>query len=363
MSLKLEVFSRDRDLEGQRRLFVNAFPEQIGTSLEGQGHYFWKFASFPNLPNSYEYGAWDNNLMVGYYAAIPYSYSIEGVSACAGMVCDVMTHSEARGKGVFTRLGHFALQRMRENGIDFTIGYPIRPAVLPGHLKVGWRVAFKLPMYLKIIRTYSILNLYRVGWLSPLIDLIFYIYNALVVGGLVNWRIRSSPYEMRSLAVKDFLELSNYSEFFQAWSKTVKNYLIKNQNFYRWRLGAPSSEYQCHTVFRQGALVGVAITRKIDLRKVPSLAILDLMVLPEHQPAYGLLFEYLKGIATGSGAEVIVTMMSAKTASRCALIWNGFIRSPLVFKLIINSLSNKLDRDKLLDEKNWHLMWIDSDDI
>jgi hypothetical protein len=36
-------------------------------------------------------------------------------------------------------------------------GYPIRPEVIPGHLKVGWSIVAKLPVYVKVVRTDALL--------------------------------------------------------------------------------------------------------------------------------------------------------------------------------------------------------------
>ena len=38
---------------------------------------------------------------------------------------------------------------MRAAGMDLCVGFPIRPEVFPGHIKVGWKVAFDLPVYFK----------------------------------------------------------------------------------------------------------------------------------------------------------------------------------------------------------------------
>jgi len=47
--------------------------------------------------------------------------------------------------------GRYATEIMADEGVSFVTGYPIRPSVLPGHIKVGWKVAFDLPVYFKLL--------------------------------------------------------------------------------------------------------------------------------------------------------------------------------------------------------------------
>ena len=136
MEVKLESFDYKKGLNQQRKLFTECFPENIGSPVAGNKHYLWKFQGFPHIPHSYEYVALQEDNIIGYYAAIPYKYKVNKNYVIAGMVCDVMTGVKARGKGIFTKLGKYSLEKLKNSGIGFTTGYPIRPEVIPGHKKV-----------------------------------------------------------------------------------------------------------------------------------------------------------------------------------------------------------------------------------
>ena len=107
MELQFSEFKYPEELDNQRELFIDCFPETIGTSLVTKEHYKWKFKSFPSglEAKSYEYTAYIGREMIGYYAAIPYEYVIQNKIVTSAMVCDVMTGIKARGKGVFTKIG------------------------------------------------------------------------------------------------------------------------------------------------------------------------------------------------------------------------------------------------------------------
>ena len=114
----------DLDYKNQRKLFELSFPEAIGTPATGDLHYQWKFGSFPSEIPSYQYVATEPTELVGYYAAIPYQYQINGLTNkmifTCGMVCDVMTHPDRRGKGIFTKIGHYATDEMKLKNLSFT---------------------------------------------------------------------------------------------------------------------------------------------------------------------------------------------------------------------------------------------------
>ena len=211
----------------RQRLFVDAFPELKGTSVDSLKHYLWKFRTFPSSKPAYEYLAVNSQEFLGYYAALPYSYQLSGKSALAGMVCDVMTSSQSRGQGIFTKIGHFATSEMQKMGLDFTTGYPIRPGVIPGHLKVGWKVVFPLPLYLRVFKSKNLLKKIKVSFLSPVVDIFFSLYRI-----LSHLPAASSEYIGSVMSPEFFFQSENqYNDFFESWRKQVPNHLIKDFKF------------------------------------------------------------------------------------------------------------------------------------
>jgi hypothetical protein len=358
LSVEFGQFEQGIGLEQQRRLFDDAFPEHEGRGASSVEHYRWKFHSAPGDPHSYEYEAREAGEMLGYYAAIPYPYCVGGHAMSVGMVCDVMTSSSARGRGIFTRLGEYSLSRMQESELAFVTGYPIRPDVMGGHLRVGWKVAFELPMYLRPLRSNAILASRHLGALAPIVNV-----GLRGVDALLSRRRGADRYSVETGSSGELLCGPELSAFLEGWSGSVKNHLLKTPDFYDWRLGAPGTSYEVFRVHRAGAVVALAIGRVTTLQGIPSLALLDLMVLDGEQEALPVLFSEIERAARAAGAEAVVTMMSRYQAARHRLRRVGFLRSPFVFKLIVRSVSESLDIDSISAETDWHLMWIDSDDL
>lgn len=363
MHLDFSQFDAAVSLPEQRELFRDCFPEAAGTSVESESHYRWKFHSLKASPSSYEYGVrgGESRQLLGYYAALPYRYSVRGEEFACGMVCDVMTHSAARGQGIFTKLGRYSTESLQSSGLDFTSGYPIRPEVIPGHLKVGWQVVQDLPMYLKVLRSNAILRSSAARLLAPLVNLGLSAFSFVTRG-------RSSRDPQESVTVEApeaFLcrEDGAYERFFAKWASSRSVHLIKDRQFLAWRLGAPETKYQVIAAKRGSEISALSIVRCTELKGIPCLAVLDLMLPVGNEAAAGPVFREMERVAKAARCEAIAVMLNRNSARRASLARHGFIRTPFVFKLIVKLLSERAKQAGLLEPSAFDVMWIDSDDL
>jgi hypothetical protein len=247
---------------------------------------------------------------------------------------------------------------MGEAGIDFVTGYPIRVEVIPGHLKVGWSVVQRLPVYVKVLRTTALLRNRRLGILAPLSN---------AAAAAAN-RLAALPslcgYTATELSLDELLAASWYPRFLDRWIDSVPTALCKDPAFLRWRLGAPGAAYRIFVAAAPaGDPVGVCVARSTSLHGLPTLALLDLMLLPGHTGAFRAIDGALQRFARKEGSEVIATMLSAVWAKRYRLRSLLYLRSPQVFLLIVKRLNAAVDNDRLFRPDVWHTMWIDSDDL
>jgi GNAT superfamily N-acetyltransferase len=361
MTIEYRVFDETLDHESQRQLFRLSFPETAGTSVEGDAHQHWKFGAYPATPPSYQYVASETGGLVGYYAAIPYAYSVDGVRTTCAMVCDVMTHPDRRGKGIFTRIGHYATAELAHEGLGFASGYPVRPEVIPGHLKVGWKQVEQLPVYLRVLGLRSLLPS-SLRFLAPALDPLAWLAQAWV-------RDRRAGYEAEVLERREFLERhadgapGEYAAFLAAWMPRSGNALYKTMDFLRWRTGAPDTRYLFVTLRHRGVLVGVAITRPVAMKGVETLAVLDLMVLPGHARGSRVLHGALRRLARREEKDAVACMCSRASAKAHGFAASGYLRTPYAFTLIIKKLDAAIPEENLYSGERWQVFWLDSDDL
>lgn len=361
MEINFQSFNHIEELNKQRELFIECFPENSGTAVESKEHYNWKFHSFPNERKSFEYVAKLNDDIIGYYAALPYPYLINGKKVNAAMVCDVMTGIKARGKGVFTKLGVYSTEQFKNEGLAFSTGYPIRAEVIPGHKKAGWDFPFQIPMYGKFIKMDAFLKSRNKSFLIPFANFALTTYN----GFLNSFIGRQKNISIEEYAPREIEQIKGLEDFFTTWKKENPIVLNKSVDFLNWRLGAPHKEYKLLVMRDNNSnkIAGYTILRNVEKEGVPCVGILDFCTLNDSIKSAKLLLKQIIQSAKKGKRELILMMMMKEKAEKYRISMNGFLKTPFPFSFIIKNFDDSLDKDFLFNENNWSLMWIDSDDL
>ncbi len=361
MNLKLNVFS-DSDITKQRDLFKECFPETNNTSISSIDHYFWKFHSKNGNHKSIECCAHIGQNLIGYYGAIPYAFKYLNTDVTAALVCDVMTSSQARGQGVFTKLGKYSTDLINSNGFDFCIGFPIRKEVLPGHLKVGWDKTVKLPLYASFVTFNSFLKNRNLSFLIPIFDF-FNASLSLIFKFSTRTMSKSSDITIEKYNSKMINYIDGLSEFYDKWQSEIIFSLSKSMDFLNWRLGAPKLEYTIFVMRSKSNIVGVLISRDMIKENVPCTGILDISIINGYHNKSNLLIEELKNHCKINNRELILIMISNFWYKKYRLLKSLFLKTPFNFIFITKLFNTKIEKKIFYDETSWHLMWIDSDDL
>jgi hypothetical protein len=363
MEILFEKFKHPEDLDKQRELFIECFPETTGTSLVTKEHYKWKFKSFPsNLrARSYEYTAFLGTEMIGYYAALPYEYIIKDKTFTVAMVCDVMTGVKARGKGVFTKLGVYSTNQFKLEGLAFSTGYPIRKEVIPGHKKAGWEFPFQIPMYGKFLKMDTFLKTRNKSYLTPITNLFLAGFNKLLSISLNNFE----HLIVENYSSEKIIDIKGLDNFFSEWKKENQIVLKKTKKFLEWRLGAPEKKYQLVILRnkKDNKIIGYTIFRNVEKEGVPCLGVLDFCLLRNSFQYAKMLLKQIDKAAKKSNAELILMMMMKSKAQDYRIRFSGYLKTPFPFSFIVKKYNDSIDSNLLFDEQNWSLMWIDSDDL
>jgi len=134
-----EATAADRDaiLALRRR----AFPDD---DREKQEPAFWDW----EFRNGRTFVAEDGRRVVGHFGFVPRRFYIGERNVPALLGVDAMVDPDARRGGVFTRLAQFAVDGVR-NDVPLAIAWQIRPAVLEGMRRAGWRAILAAPVLLR----------------------------------------------------------------------------------------------------------------------------------------------------------------------------------------------------------------------
>jgi len=105
---------------------------------------FWRWMVKTN-PSGHAkiYLAHDDNKFVGHYMVVPRRRKIRDKIIMDGEAVYAMVHPEYRKQGIFTELGRFTLDAIK-NEIPICTGFPNKYAI-KGHIKTGWHF-FDVPL-------------------------------------------------------------------------------------------------------------------------------------------------------------------------------------------------------------------------
>ncbi len=343
--------------EAYLELFRDCFPETLGTSIATGEHYGWKYGRQGKIHPAFEFGGYDAERMIGYYAGLPFLYRVDGKDRPGVLVCDVMTHSSMRGQGIFTRQGRYATDAMREAGMDLCVGFPIRPEVFPGHIKVGWKIAFDLPVYFKLTSLRSLFAPRGASWLGAILDPLPALHRAVCRAT----RPSAGQMQWEALSPDEFLRRYDYAAFLERWSRQYANSQQRTEEFLRWRLSAPQKTYRVIAATADGELAGFAVACASPLTDFRVISVLSFMVRADRRAAAGPLHDGLAAFAREEKVAGIVIMTTRPDARQFRLLRNGYVPSPIRFKLIVKWLSGEPEPASLLDAAAWHLGWLDTD--
>lgn len=197
-----------------------------------------------------------------------------------GLVADVYTTPRYQNQGMFTKIGNSVKGPISELMFDFSIGFPVRKNVIPGHLKAGWVNAFSMPVFgsisvTKAARSYLTANNQRAN-----------------------------------IEHRKFIELSDDVLFFLSESSSTKMEEIRiskryTRDYLGWRLSRPDTDY-FETILRDDdGICAWILSRRANIKGIPIWVILDIQVKSPKPKGYKFLLRYLGRVAVRNNCWVI----------------------------------------------------------
>jgi GNAT superfamily N-acetyltransferase len=273
------------DKEKILRLFREAFK---GGDISEKDPALWDYQTQENPWGKATLGvAVSGDAIVGHYGMLPMVYLDENdTPQTYGLVVDVMVHPEYRRKGVFVDLSRYTLEAARKRaGISRAIGFNLTAtalrAVLPGHIKVGWKTNVKLFVYIMPLNLENLIR-YRIPQISFIARWVGQIGNLLLSG----YQRIGTHLIYRSARGKEIVTLTVQKgtlDFTQSdtdlYLKLTKNRfrLKKDLGFLAWRLNQhPSATYALVRARDQKQQTrGILIYRIYDLKMVKAGIVID----------------------------------------------------------------------------------------
>lgn len=243
------------------------------------------------------------------YGIVRNIYSLESKTIGVGLVCDVFTNAEFRKMGMFKKVSNLAIAREELTATKFLIGFPIRDEVMPGHLSVGWRYIFDMPLW----------------WGLP--------------------RVGSTRHTKRNQDL--------YASMFDSHERAIA--LNVSDEFLKWRFSLFSVDY--HLVTVPGSR-DFAIVRKSKLRNIPLTCIVYMQSTNKRNTR--TLVRKIRNLSLRLATVGVVGSWNDSYADDLSLANSGLRKSSKFQKVIVRELN---DFKCPSNENEFRLSWIDSDTL
>jgi len=310
--------------------YSEAFPEVPQDSIVDI--LTWKFFSGVNPGNYWALQNKSPTEIAGGYGIL--EMPLSGDSKY-GLVADVYTTPKYQKRGVFTTIGEAVRGPVTNLGYDFAIGFPIRPNVLPGHIKVGWKEAFTMPVYGSLPIAKALRSFIRRTHKSEYIN--------------------SREFSEITEDVLKFLEKPNEhsgDQFFVSKKFTSK--------YVNWRLSRPNAKYTETILKDADGIKAWTISSKVYIKGIPVWAILDMQVDSISTRQTKLLLDNLGRIAVSNMCPIMAGCWNPSYAEHLNIgVKMGFFRigkQSVIYRLHNNNLSFPA-------ENKVRLSWMDSDTL
>jgi GNAT superfamily N-acetyltransferase len=236
---------------------------------------------------------------------------------------DTATHPDHQGRGVFSRLTLEALDALRGE-IDFVFNTPNEKS-LPGYLKMGWSVAGRVPIRVKVRRPIRFARHAR-GWRTA-------------AGNADVPRIAGAPAAV-PLSADGIGALLEQQEAPDGRLRTPLD-----EAYLRWRYAdAPLLGYRAEEIREGGRVEAISIFRVRPRGKLVEGTVAEAIVRGGNVHAAA---RTLRRTGTSADVDHLTCSFAAGSTADRAAIRAGFIRAPGGPTLAVNTLGHHLEPDPL----------------
>ena len=251
----------------------------------------------------------DDGVVASGYGIVRNTYTQGSQSMGVGLVCDVFTNADYRKMGLFKKVSLLAIRREQLTATNFLIGFPIRDEVMPGHLSVGWKYLFDMPLWWGLPRFGTLRNITK------------------------------------------YLDVSANMFDPQKLSIAIK----VNEDFLKWRFSLFDVDYYLISVPNSRDF---AIVRKSKLRNVPFTCIVFMQSTNKKNTR--ILVRKIRNLSLRLGTVGVIGCWNNSYANDLFLKSSGLRQSSIFQKVIVRELNNfSCSRE----ENDYRLSWMDSDTL
>lgn len=294
--------------------------------------------------------------IVAHYGAVPVRYKLYDRTCIGGFASNLVIDKQHRAGMLFISLQSHLQREYREKEFAFVYGLITRANVLEPHLRTGWKRIGVVPVLAKPFRFAKLAE--------PLLGA-----RALRAAARVPLAIAETGWRAAwsrgtgAIAVEQVAAFERDADaFLAAFTAGRAIGAVRDRRALNWRFASyPERGYRIFVARRGASVVGYAVTRRMPLKHLDALAIVDLAYDPRDAGAARALLRRCDAESLRAGVDVAAAIVSPGSPFARGLARFGYLRTPESFTLVVHGPN---DAQPPFSERlfpDWHLTWFDHD--
>lgn len=338
-------------------LFERVFGKPMGTT-ESALHWRWEYNENPSKGVFIKL-AWDNERLVGQYAASPVQIHAEDRHIVAALSHDTMTDPQYGGIGIFRNTAEALYNEQKSAGHKFIYGFPNGNSIHGFIKNLNWRQIMSAPVHIRpvcvtknIIR--RVLNRDQ-SFVEKATDDNFSEIPQ-------HFSEQTGRYKLRREA-----QFGDWADdLWQRCCRQHRLWVLRNKAYLNWRYVArPESKYSIVSIWENNTVAGYCITDCVVKKFGSTLFVLDFLVDLKFKEAANTLIDYIIHLAEISGVLFASALLTPGSKYRQAFRRHCFF--PLPERLFPQPLyfgARCFDQEfnsVVFDPGAWSISWGDDD--
>jgi hypothetical protein len=295
--------------------------------------------------------------VVAHYGAVPLLYKLEDRTTIAGFASNLVIDTEHRAGMLFISLQSYLQRDYRRKELGFVYGLITRANVLEPHLRMGWKKIGAVPVYAKpfdfpnVAASYLTNPLLRGAARLPL------------KAAEALWKTSWTP-GPKDVAVDEAAAFGPDADaFLEAFMRGIAVTAVRSREILNWRFaGYPERAYRIFIARRAGRVAGYLVTRRMPLKHLTALAVVDLAFDPADRAAGRALLRRADDEAKRARVDVAATIANPHSPLTPFLRRAGYLRTPESFTLVVHAPKDAPPPALTPDLfARWHLTWFEHD--
>ena len=211
----------------------------------------WKYIENP-LSSDKIVVALENGEIVGARPFMLAEMWLEDKKVKAALHCDTMVHPKHQRKGIFSKMGKFAIQHLREQGFALSYGFP-NLLSRSGFIKQGYRKVAGIEIIFKLVNSRKLIS-------SRFKNRVFGKTASFLYDRFLNWGNRVLSPESEDVEIEVVDEVNKeVVDVFDLRGESVIDF-VRSENFLRWRFDShPEYRYKYILAKKNNQLMGCTV--------------------------------------------------------------------------------------------------------